>query len=300
MPGFSEPRKIYDGNKAVKRVAKGLIEDEEGRAQTYLFTGEKGCGKTTLAKLLANEFGATEGNIAEVDCSQDRSIGMVREVHGMMSSPPLTGTAKAFIIDECHSLPKLSQDGLLKDTEEPPNYAYFFLCSTEPEKIVGTLRDRCLELKLNRLRKEDARDFIGQVCHKEKIDFTKDLLRTVLRVSEGNPRKILKALYLTKLGDVDSVKELLQFVDEDDPQVKTLCKRMLYEKGGLMDALEPLRDKEPEAIRRAVLGYMQKVLLNPKSGMRIQVMALHIAEAFSEFPSNGFIDIILATFASVK
>ena len=85
----------FFGNKAVVKVAKGLIDDEEGRAQTYLFTGEKGCGKTTLAKLLATEFGAEDGYIAEIDCLQDRSIGMVREIHNMMSSPPILACVRS-------------------------------------------------------------------------------------------------------------------------------------------------------------------------------------------------------------
>jgi DNA polymerase III gamma/tau subunit len=209
------------------------------------------------------------------------------------------GSAKAFIIDECHSLPKLSQDGLLKDTEEPPDYAYFFLCSTEPGRIVGTLRDRCLELELKRLSKKDASFFAAVICEAEEIEFTEKLLRTILRVSEGNPRKILKALYLTKLGGLDSVKDLLKAVDEDDPEIRALSGHLLYGKGNLFNVLNGIKDKEPETIRRAVLSYMQKVILNPKNE-KVWAKAVGIAESFSEFPSNGFIDIILATFESVE
>jgi DNA polymerase III gamma/tau subunit len=288
----------FFGNKAVVKVARGLIDDEEGRAQTYLFTGEKGCGKTTLAKLLASEFGADDSMVAEIDCLQDRSIGMVRDIHNMMSSPPIAGTAKAFIIDECHTLPKLSQEGFLKDTEEPPGYAYFFLCSTEPNRILGTLRDRCLELELKRLRKTDAGVFMTLICDREEIEFNEKLFKTVLRVSEGNPRKILKALYLTKLSDEDSLKELLRSVDEDDPEINALSRCLLYKSGSLVKILNSLSNKEPESVRKAVLIYMQKVILNPKD-RGIVPKAVHIAECFSEFPSNGFIDIILATFDSI-
>jgi DNA polymerase-3 subunit gamma/tau len=288
----------FFGNKAVVKVARGLIDDEEGRAQTYLFTGEKGCGKTTLAKLLATEFGADDSAVIEIDCLQDRSIGMVREIHRMMSSPPIVGKAKAFIIDECHTLPKLSQEGFLKDTEEPPSFAYFFLCSTEPNRIIGTLRDRCLELELKRLGKTDAGVFMSIICDKEEVEFNEKLFRTILKVSEGNPRKILKALYLAKHSDVESLKELLKSVDEDDPDIKALCRCMLHGKKGLVDTLNAVRNKEPETVRRAVLSYMQKVIMNPKDKKYVP-RALDIAECFSEFPANGFIDIILATFESV-
>jgi DNA polymerase-3 subunit gamma/tau len=288
----------FFGNKAVVKVAQGLIEDEEGRAQTYLFTGEKGCGKTTLAKLLANEFGADDSSVVEIDCSQDRSIEMVRNVHNMMSSPPLVGSAKAFIVDESHQLPKLSQDGFLKDTEEPPDYAYFFLCSTEPNRIVGTLRDRCLELELKRLRLKDAVLFIAHICSLDNIEPSAREIRIILKASEGNPRKILKALYLSKHSDVDSLKELLRFVDEDDPQVKDLCRNILYKKGSTIKILNSLKNKEPETTRKAVLSYMEKVILNPKD-LKMVPKALHVSDCFSEFPSNGFIDIILATFESV-
>ena len=288
----------FFGNKAVVKVAQGLIDDEEGRAQTYLFTGMRGCGKTTLAKLLATEFGADDSAVVEIDCSQDRSIEMVRNVHKMMSSPPLVGTAKAFIVDESHLLPSLTMQGFLKDTEEPPDHAYFFLCSTEPNRIIGTLRDRCLELELKRLNTKEATDFMGTICNQEKVDFTNKLVKAILKVSEGNPRKILKALYLAKHSDVESLKELLRYVDEDDPDIKALCRRFLYKKGVLLDVLASLKDKEPETTRRAVLSYMQKVILNPKDS-DAGIKAVQVAECFSEFPSNGFIDIILASFESV-
>jgi DNA polymerase III gamma/tau subunit len=144
----------------------------------------------------------------------------------------------------------------------------------------------------------DAIDFMQAICEREEITFTTKLIKTILRVSEGNPRKILKALYLAKHSDVESLKELLKSVDEDDPDIKALCRCMLHGKSGLVDALNAVRNKEPETVRRAVLSYMQKVIMNPKDKKYVP-RALDIAECFSEFPANGFIDIILATFESV-
>ena len=87
-------------------------------------------------------------------------------------------------------------------------------------------------------------------------------------------------------------------MDEDDPEIKALCRYLLYEKGDVIKILNSLGSKEPETVRRVVLNYMQKVMLNPKD-MDAVPRAKYIAECFSEFPSNGFIDIILATFESV-
>jgi len=290
----------FFGNKAVIKLCKKLVEDEDDRPQTYLLKGEKGCGKTSLARVLAMEFGADESQIIEIDCLQDRSIDMIRNLVDMTKSAPIVGSSKCFIIDECHELPKLSQEGLLKSTEEPPDYVYYFLCSTEPQRIWGTLRDRCFELEMKRLSPSQTAALIAQICVQEEIELDDiKLTKEIVRYAEGNPRKILKAIYYAKnLDSPEELREILGTVDTEDPEIVDLCRYLTYQKGNPIKILSGLKDKDAEGARRAVLKYTEKALLDPKNKGKV-LRLLTTADNFQQPFYNGMIDLILATFASV-
>jgi len=289
----------FFGNKAVIKLCKKLVEDEDDRPQTYLLKGEKGCGKTSLARVLAMEFGADESQIIEIDCLQDRSIDMIRNLVDMTKSAPIVGSAKCFIIDECHELPKLSQEGLLKSTEEPPNYVYYFLCSTEPQKIWGTLKDRCFELEMKRLAGIDFLQFMQTIAEAVEVELVLPTQKMVRIYSEGNPRKILKGLYYAKkLDSPDELREILGTVDTEDPEIVDLCRYLTYQKGNPIKILSGLKDKDAEGARRAVLKYTEKALLDPKNKSKV-LRLLTTADNFQQPFYNGMIDLILATFASV-
>jgi DNA polymerase III gamma/tau subunit len=226
---------------------------------------------------------------------------MIREIVQMAKSAPITGSAKAFIIDEVHTLQRLSQEGLLKDTEEPQKHTYYFLCTTEPQKIWEVLRDRCFELEMKRLGTKESGRMMAILCNEEDIEFTPKILKEILRYAEGIPRRILKGLYYAKSVDASSeLKEILGTVDLEDPEIVDLCRFLTYGKNvDTLKIISTVKDKDAEGVRKAVLSYLQKAILDPRNKNKV-IDLLSIVEEFKQPFYNGTIDLIYAVFASVS
>jgi DNA polymerase III gamma/tau subunit len=253
------------GNNKVVGALKGLVKRKsEDRPHAILLKGPKGCGKTTIAKLLAREFGAKQA-IEEFNAANTRGIDTVRDIVASMSLGTLDGGTKAYILDESHQLTKAAQEAFLKDTEETPDHCYIFFCTTNPENIIPTLRNRFTEYEVNPLSNKNILKVLQRACKVKDLKVSDDVLEIIACNSNGTARTAL--VLLEKVMDVpeDAAIELLVTEIDSENHAFDLA-RMLLRKPEVRKRdwkkihfmYSTIKETDSERIRYAILGFLRK------------------------------------------
>ncbi len=126
------------GQDHIVDVLKGAVK--AGRiGHAYLFSGPRGTGKTSVARILAREIGCHEHDLMEIDAASNRGIDDIRSLRESVYTVPLRGACKVYIIDEAHMITKDAANAFLKTLEEPPKHVVFILATTEPQKLLETI-----------------------------------------------------------------------------------------------------------------------------------------------------------------
>jgi DNA polymerase-3 subunit gamma/tau len=275
--------RTFRGNEITTRLLKNHIEAIDNFPATIMFTGPSGCGKTTLARLVAKNLKVGKANVYELNIADSRKIDDARAILENLKYTPMHGSGKVIILNECHKANNEFQNAMLEKLEEPPANTYFILCTTNPEKLLATIKTRATRLAVARLDHEQMQDLIDYVLKRERVTLNTKVKRRLLTASEGTPRSAL--LMLNSLVTLDSTSEQIQFINDfnpvEDPRVKELCQALLNGESRAVTIAGEL-DLDPEDIRRMILGYMSKVILNPKAAGPAQDMAAHIIDNFFE------------------
>lgn len=243
----------------------GSLKDalKEKRSHAFLFSGPSGCGKTTLARICANNLGCSDADIREVDGATTAGVDAMRDLQNAMRYKPIGGgKARAAIIDEAHRVTKQAWDTLLKIIEEPPPHLYWFLCTTAPEKLQATVRNRCMPFVVKPLSDRDMLAFLTNVAKLEDFATNQDILITCASEAGGSPRQGLVNLSLCSgVKTRREARALLQRLDESDP-IKDLC-RFIVQGGSWQKAMalvDKLQEENPEGIRIVVCNYLAACL----------------------------------------
>jgi DNA polymerase III gamma/tau subunit len=283
------------GNDALVQSLKSMVAADD-RPHVFLITGESGCGKTTLARVLATELGcASSMDLVEINAAQARGIDMVRELESMVMLVPWGGKAKMVILDECHQLTTQAQNCLLKVLEDIPAHQYFALCSTDPEKIIPTIRTRCSIYTVKKLRPPKMMDLLRSTCERVAKQVDEEVLKLICAAADGCPRQAL--VMFEQVMDMDALAAIdaIQVVRPSDKDGKDFCRALL--KGDVGMALNVLAEmeSEPEQIRRMVMGYMSSVVTKPRS-LDVYAAARAVLKEFcgADTFRNGKAAIILA------
>lgn len=294
------PKRLDDiiGNSEVVEVLRSQI-NENKVPHAMLFHGPTGCGKTTLARIVANELGARGADIREIDAADFRGIDTIREIRRQLVFKPMEGSCQVWILDECHRLTQDSQSALLKTLEDTPDHVYFILCTTDPQKLLPAIRGRCADYQVRTLSDDEMLKLLSRVVKAEGERLKRSVYEQIIESSGGHPRNALRILEQVLAVEGKERLEVAKRVAVDQSQVIDLCRALIngerWKK--VSQILSGLKNEDPEKIRRAVLGYCQSVLLNSPQGNH---QAAAVMEEF-ESPTYdiGFPGVVLACYRVV-
>ena len=157
------------GNVATLKKVQSWLGNKK-RSHSILLTGPSGCGKTTVARIIASELGCAGGDYSEMDTADFRGIDTIRELRSRINFLPMESSCRVFLLDECHKLTNDAQNALLKALEEPPEHVYMILATTNPEKLIQTIKTRCTPFSFNILNDADMSRLILRTCKREKVE----------------------------------------------------------------------------------------------------------------------------------
>ena len=231
------PKKLSEliGQDTIVKTLENAVKSDR-ISHAYLFTGVRGTGKTTLARIMARILNCTDGpstaysdddpiiqeinsgtfpDIYELDAATNRSIDNIRDIRANAYKAPIRGRKKVFIIDEVHCLNETAASPLLKILEEPPEHAVFVLCTTDPQKLISTIHSRCQRYRLKKISQSEMVSHLSDICKKEGVSsIEKGSIEIIANSSNGSLRDAISILdaVIGRCGEKITVQEVSDIV----------------------------------------------------------------------------------------
>lgn len=300
------------GNQKIINSMKAILKrNKDDIPHAILFSGPSGCGKTTLARIFAKELGCPEkineennGDFIELDIASFTGVDTAREIRQVMHYyPSSSSSCRVWVLDEFHKASNSFQNAMLKALEDAPKHCYFILCTTEFQAILKTIRNRCSTFEVESLEERDIKRLLDWVLNEEEFDIPDDIKDEIADSAEGCPRQAL--VILDQIIDLpeDEMLESVKGTSANKKEVKELCQAILKKQSWkkISGILKDLKKEDPEKIRRAILGYMQAVMLNDSSAGESASQAALVFDCFKEpvFYTN-FPGIVAASFNTLE
>ena len=224
------PEDLIGQEVVIETIVNGIKSEKTPNA--YLFTGIRGVGKTTIARIIAKALNCKNGidnlckekfcencssiinsnhiDVLEMDAASKTGVDDVRDLIEFSRYGPTSAKYKIFIIDEVHMLSKQAFNALLKTLEEPPNYLKFIFATTEIKKIPVTVVSRCQRYDLSRIKSDQLFDFLKDIAKKEKGLISDEALKLIVKISEGSVRDSLSLLDRGLMSNIDGSEFTLE------------------------------------------------------------------------------------------
>ncbi len=275
------------GQEIIKRTLENAILNNK-ISHAYLFTGPRGTGKTSIAKILAKTVNCINlqgympcnkcvnctqienkqsNDIIEIDAASNNGVDEIREIRNKVNLVPSTGKYKVYIIDEVHMLTTGAFNALLKTLEEPPAHVIFILATTEPHKIPATILSRCQRFDFKRIATTSIADRLNYIIEQEKINIDSDAVNEIARLSDGGMRDSISLLDQAlaysperiKLDDIHEINGSLPI------EKLSIFVNLILEKNieKLLNLIDEFNDSGKSLIKisEEIINYLKNILL---------------------------------------
>ena len=292
----NRPKKFEDvigQDDAIETLTRKIETDSIPHA--ILFHGPYGTGKTTLARIVACKLKCGKFDFVERNSADYRGIDSIREIRSSMNQAPIDGDSRVWLLDEFHKATNDAQNAMLKPLEDPPEHVYFMLATTEPEKIIAGIKQRCLQVKLNPISEDDLFEIINNICKKEKIKLSDAVKEKIVEYAGGAAREALQIL--DKVYQLDDWKKQLKAIEKSSTTTATIeiARKLMNPKTKwreIAPILKELENEDAENIRWMILGYGKSVLLKGNNAR-----AFRMIEAFRDnFYDSKFAGVVSACY----
>jgi DNA polymerase-3 subunit gamma/tau len=254
------------GNEEAVESVKTLLK-RKAKPRSWLIVGESGTGKTTLARIIANELGCAPDDFQETNASHFRGVENARTIVEESSYMPRVGNVRVIFLDEAHLLTKEAQNTLLKPLEEPHSHVYWIIGTTNPEKLLTAVKRRCTDIRMETLTNAEVGKYMMKIISENQLLVSKDVVKEIAKNSLGSIGIALKTL--DKVSSVKGDAAQLKMVESETGDVSgfTIAK-ILLQGGGFKKCMAVIKDTKdnPETIRRGVLGYLANVAIAKGDG----------------------------------
>jgi DNA polymerase III subunit gamma/tau len=287
------PNKLEDifGNETtITNIQSDFSKDAENRPHAILITGSVGCGKTTVSRCIKNVLGCSDSDFHEVNSSDFRGIDTIREIRHQSRFKSLKGLLKVWLIDECHNLTNDAQNAFLKLLEDTPLHCYFILATTDPQKLLATIRSRCTAYHMLPLEDEDMSRLLRRIVKSEEADVPKKVIEHIVQDSQGSPRNALQILDQVISLDPAKMLKVARHVAEEQSQTIELCRALFKRRpwSEVSKILQGLKGQDAEKLRLAVYGYAAAVLIKNDNKWAAAIMT-EMSQPFFNTGFNGFV-----------
>ena len=175
------------GQSSIVKILTRQLELKEFK-NAYLFAGSSGSGKTTIGRIFANKINEGLGSPIEIDGASNNGVDNVKNIIKTAKERSIDSKYKVYIIDECHALTNQAWQAFLKCIEEPPKYTIFIFCTTDPQKIPETIKNRVQRFTFNRISVDRIRDRLAYICKQEGFTNFEESIDYIAKISDGGMR----------------------------------------------------------------------------------------------------------------
>ena len=268
------------GQAHVTEVLKKAVRNKK-IAHAYLFSGSRGTGKTSVARILASELGVTSKDLYEIDAASNRGIDDIRLLREGVYAMPFESPYKFYIIDEAHMLTKDAWNAFLKTLEEPPAHAIFVLATTERDKIPETIQSRCEIYTFKQPTREMLAEVVADVAKREGFSLERSAAELVALLAEGSFRDALSILQKVLAVSDNKEVEVAEVEAVSGAPRGELVRRLL---AGLAkkDAAESLKVIQEAVAENIDARTFAKLLIHRMRVVLLMRYAPEIADLFSK------------------
>jgi DNA polymerase III gamma/tau subunit len=276
------PRKFSEmiGQDVVVRMLLKKVKTKT-LPHTILLHGPSGCGKTTIARILRTNLRCSSQDFVEVNCADFRGIDMVRDIRSRMVLSPIGGETRVWLIDEAHQLSSQAQNAFLKMLEDTPEHVYFILATTDPQKLINTIRTRCMEVGLRGLSGPQIQSLLTSIGEAEGISVPEAVADRIVDAAGGSPRKALVLLDSVRSVTGEEHQLALLASADSERQAIELARLLIKPRVTWAEVAKAIKqiEEEPETLRWMILGYATSIVLG---GGKLASLGALIIQAFRD------------------